>query len=95
MNVKVLSKISMIINKMGISALLNDVDFTKEISNDELGKLLIKGIIDNFYKAEEEIIDLIASVKNISKEEAEDVDVIQFIINLLKDEKIKSFLKLM
>ena len=38
MNVKILSKISMIINKMEISSMLNDVDFTKEISNEELGK---------------------------------------------------------
>ena len=95
MNVKILSKISMIINKMEISSMLNDVDFTKEISNEELGKMLIKAIIDNFYKAENEFIDLIASVKGISKEEAENVDVIEFVMELLKDEKIKSFLKLM
>ena len=95
MNVKILSKISMIINKMEISSMLNDVDFTKEISNEELGKMLIKAIIDNFYKAENEFIDLIASVKGISKEEAENIDVIEFVMELLKDEKIKSFLKLM
>lgn len=95
MNVKILSKISMVINKMEISSMINDIDFTKEISNDELGKILIKAVLDNFYKAENEFIDLIASVKGISKEEAENVDVIQFVMDLLKDEKIKSFLQLM
>lgn len=95
MNVKILSKISMVINKMEISSMINDIDFTKEISNDELGKMLIKAVLDNFYKAENEFIDLIASVKGISKEEAENVDVIQFVMDLLKDEKIKSFLQLM
>lgn len=95
MNVKILSKISMVINKMEISSMINDIDFTKEISNDELGKMLVKAILDNFYKAENEFIDLIALVKGISKEEAENVDVIQFVMDLLKDEKIKSFLQLM
>ena len=95
MNTKTLSKISLIINKMGISSMLNDIDFTKQVSNEELGKMLIKGILDNFYKAENEFIDLIASVKGISKEDAENYDVIKFVMDLLQDEKIKDFLKLM
>lgn len=95
MNVKILSKISMVINKMEISSLLNDIDFTKGLSNEEIGKMLIQAILDNFYKAENEFIDLIASIKGISKEDAENVDVIEFVTELLKDEKIKSFLKLM
>lgn len=95
MNVKILSKLSLIINKMEISSIINEVDFTQEISNDELGKIVIKAILDNFYKAENEIIDLIACVKGISKEDAAYVDVIEFVMELLKDEKIKSFLKLM
>lgn len=95
MNTKILSKISLIINKMGISSMINDIDFTKQISNDELGKMLVKGVLDNFYKAENEFIDLIASVKGISIEEAAEYDVIEFVIDLLKNEKIKDFLKLM
>lgn len=75
--------------------MINEIDFTKEMSNDELGKLLIKAIMDNFYKAEEEFIDLISYVKGISKEEAEDYDVIQFVKELLDNERIKDFLKLM
>jgi len=95
MNTKILSKISLVINKMEISSMLNDIDFTKQISNEELGKMLIKGILDNFYKAENEFIDLIASVKGISKEEATDYDVIKFVMDLMKDERVKDFLKLM
>ena len=50
-------------------------------------------MIDNLYKAEEEIIDLISSLRGITKEEAEDVDVIAFLKELLSFEGVSDFLK--
>lgn len=55
---------------------------------------MIALFIDNLYKAENEVIDLISIMKGISKEDAENEDVISFIKCLLQDEKIKSFLQL-
>ena len=64
------------------------------IDKRELVKELIALFIDNLYKAENEVIDLISIMKGISKEDAENEDVISFIKCLLQDEKIKSFLQL-
>ena len=95
-NTRSLSKISLIINKMGISKLIFDINVetgneTKD--REEVVKQLIALIIDNLYKAEEEIIDLISSLKGITKEEAENYNVIDFVKELLKVEAIKDFLK--
>ena len=79
---KVLSKISLIINKMGISSLIMElnVDSGDDIKDKEmLGKQLIALIIDNLFKAEDEIVELISNLKGISKEEAEEVDIIPII----------------
>lgn len=94
---KVLSKISLIINKMGISSLIMElnVDSGDDIKDKEtLSKQLIALIIDNLYKAEEEIVELISNLKGISKEEAEEVDIIPIIKDLLSNDKLKDFLKL-
>lgn len=94
---KVLSKISLIINKMGISSLIMElnVDSGDDIKDKEmLGKQLIALIIDNLFKAEDEIVELISNLKGISKEEAEEVDIIPIIKELLSNEKLKDFLKL-
>lgn len=96
-NTRTLSKISLIINKMGISTLLLDlnVDTGNEKQDQEvLVKKLLSLIIDNLYKAEDEIIELISQVKNISKEEAEEEDVITFVKDLLQIDKLKDFLNL-
>lgn len=94
---RALSKMSLIINKMGISSLIMQLNV--ETGNDakdkeEIGKQLVALLIDNLYKAENEIIELIAMVKEIEYEEAEEIDVITFITDLLKIDKIKDFLKL-
>lgn len=93
MNTKTLAKISKIINKMGVSAIITD--FNENTTEVEMGKKIAGVIIDNLYKVEDEIIDLIMQIKGISKEEAENVDVIEFFSELFKDEKIQSFLHLM
>ena len=96
-NTRTLSKISLVINKMGISTLLLDlnVDTGNEKQDQEvLVKKLLSLIIDNLYKAEDEIIELISQVKNIPQEEAENEDVIAFVKDLLQIDKLKDFLNL-
>ena len=90
-------EISLIIDKMGISSLIMElnVDSGDDIKDKEtLSKQLIALIIDNLYKAEEEIVELISNLKGISKEEAEEVDIIPIIKDLLSNDKLKDFLKL-
>ena len=92
---KILCRLSLIINKMGISSFIMKLKVESGNEDDdkrELVKELIALFIDNLYKAENEVIDLI--MKGISKEDAENEDVISFIKSLLQDEKIKSFLQL-
>ena len=94
---KALSKMSLIINKMGISSLIMQLNIDTgddKRDREELGKQLIALIIDNFYKAEDEIIELISILKGISKEEAEEIDIIPVIKDLLSNDKVKDFLKL-
>lgn len=94
---RALSKISLIINKMGISSLIMQLDVeTGDEKQDrkELVKQLVALVIDNFYKAEEEMIELIAMLKDITKQEAEEVDIVSFIKELVNNDKIKDFLKL-
>ena len=74
---KTLSKMSLIINKMGISSLVMELKVetgNEENDREELVKKLIALVIDNLYKAEEEITDLISNLKGITKEEAENED---------------------
>ena len=94
---KILCKLSLIINKMGISSLimkLNVESGDETRDNKELVKELISLFMDNLYKTEKEIVELISLMKDISKEEAENEDVISIFKELLTDERIKSFLKL-
>ena len=75
---KILCKLSLIINKMGISSLimkLNVESGDETRDNKELVKELISLFMDNLYKAEKEIVELISLMKDISKEEAENEDV--------------------
>lgn len=94
---KILCRLSLIINKMGISSFIMKLKVESGNEDDdkrELVKELIALFIDNLYKAENEVIDLISIMKGISKEDAENEDVISFIKSLFQDEKIKSFLQL-
>lgn len=94
---RTLSKISLIINKMGISSLIMQLNVETGNENkdqEELAKQLVGLVLDNFYKAEDEMIDLIATIKEISKEEAEEIDMIEFIKELISIKKIRDFLKL-
>lgn len=94
---KALSKMSLIINKMGISSLIMQLNIDSgddKKDREELGKQLVALVIDNLYKAEEETIELISILKGISKEEAEEVDIISLIKELINYDKFKDFLKL-
>ena len=96
-NTRTLSKISLVINKMGISSLVLDLNIdtgNEKQDNEVLVKKLLSLIIDNLYKAEDELIELISQVKGITKEEAENVDIIEFVKDMLQIDKIKDFLKL-
>ena len=94
---RALSKMSLIINKMGISTLIMQLNVEtgdEKKDREELVKQLVSLVVDNFYKAEDETIELIAMLKDITKEEAEEVDIIEFIKELISIDKIKDFLKL-
>lgn len=94
---KALSKMSLIINKMGISSIIMDLNIDSgddKKDREELGKKLVALFIDNLYKAEDEIIELISILYGIKKEEAENVDIIPIIKELVNNEKIRDFLKL-
>ena len=94
---KILCKLSLIINKMGISSLVMNLNIESDDEakdKENLVKELISLFMDNLYKAETEIIELISLMKGISKEEAENEDIISVFKELLNDETIKSFLKL-
>lgn len=92
---RTLSKISLIINKMGISSAILDINVdtgNDKKDNEEIVKRLLSLIMDNVYKAENEIIDLISQVKGLTKEEAENYDVISFVKELLQIDKLTDFL---
>lgn len=92
-----LCKISKIINKMGISALITKLNVdtgNEQADQEEIVKELIALLIDNLYKAEDDVIEFIAELKQITVEEAKNEDIIEIIKDLLKIEKLKSFLKL-
>ena len=96
LNTKLLCQMSKLINKMGISTLIMKikVDTGNEIADKEsVVKELLALVIDNIYKVEDEITELIADLKGISKEEAENEDVIAIISDLLKNEKLKDFFR--
>lgn len=89
MNAKLLMKISLIIDKMGIA---NDIMSIDKSSNEEVGKALIALIISKIYKAEEEVYEVIAEYKNISIEEAKKTEIIPILKELLKLKDVKDFL---
>lgn len=94
---KILCKMSLIINKMEISQLIMKLNIEtddEEADKKNLVKELVALFIDNLYKAEDEVIELVSLMKGISKEEAENEDIISIIKQLLQNEKVKSFLKL-
>lgn len=94
---KILCKLSLIINKMGISKLITNLEVEAADENnakEKMAKELISLFIDNLYKSETEIVELISLMKGISKEEAENEDIISIFKELFNDERIKSFLKL-
>lgn len=95
-NTRTLCNISKTINKMGISSLIMKlkVETGNEAEDkEEIVKELLALIIDNLYKVEDELNDLIADIKGITPEEAANEDAIEIIKELLKIEKLKDFLK--
>ena len=73
METRVLIKLSLIIDKMGIK---NDLVNIEGKSNEEVGKELIGILIANLHKAENEIYDFIAMYKGITAEEAQTANII-------------------
>ena len=95
LNTKTLCRISKALNKMGISRNIIDINVdtgNAEADKMEVGRKVVTLIIDNFYKAEDELIEIISLIKGISIEEAAELDVIPIIMALLENEKVKSFL---
>lgn len=89
MKTKVLIKLSLIIDKMGIAKDIKNID---KPTDEEVGKELITLLITNLHKAENEIYEFIAYYKEITKEEAEEVDVIPVLKQILKIDGMKDFL---
>lgn len=89
MKTKMLIKLSLIIDKMGIAKEIKEID---KPTDEEVGKELIMLLITNLHKAEEEIYNFIADYKGITKEEAEELDIIPVLKELLNIEGMKDFL---
>lgn len=89
MKTKILIKLSLIIDKMGIAKEIKEID---KPTDEEVGKELIMLLLTNLHKAEEEIYKFIAEYKGITKEEAEEIDVISVFKELLNIEGMKDFL---
>lgn len=71
---KLLMKLSLIIDKMGIKDEIASID---KPTNEEVGKALFSLILSKLYKAEKEVYEWLAEVKGISVEEASELDLIQ------------------
>lgn len=89
METRVLIKLSLIIDKMGIK---NDLINIEADTNEVVGKKLIATLIANLHKAENEIYDFIAMYKEITVEEAQKVNVIEVLKEVLKIDGIQDFL---
>lgn len=89
MKTKILIKLSLIIDKMGIADEIKKID---KPTNEEVGKELMMLFITNLHKAEDEIYEFIATYKGITKKEAADVDVIPLFKEILNVEGMKDFL---
>lgn len=91
MKTKLLIKLSLIMDKMGIASEISKIEGT---TNEEIAKTILAIIVSKIYKAEKEIYELISEFKNISIEEAMDIDIIPVINEFIKNVDVKSFLKL-
>ena len=89
MKTKILIKLSLIIDKMGIA---DDIKKIDKPTNEEVGKELIMLLITNLHKAENEIYEFIASYKDVTREEAENIDVVPLFKEILNIEGMKDFL---
>ena len=89
MKTKILIKLSLIIDKMGIA---NEIKKIDKPTDEEVGKELIMLLLTNLHKAENEIYEFISDFKGISKEDASDVDIIPIFKEILSIEGMKDFL---
>ncbi len=80
-------KLSAIIDKLEIK--ITD----PKVSQEETGADLMMQIVRKAHKAEKEIYNFIATMKNITVEEAENTDLIQFVKDLLSDAGVMDFFK--
>lgn len=104
-NVEQMCLISSIMNKMEIdSKLINGLfekgksvngksNEEKEAMQKQLGAELLFMLGKKLYLVKDELIQFIASYRDIPEDEAKKVDVIEFIKEAMKDEGLKSFLK--
>jgi hypothetical protein len=87
MNIKQGLKLSAIVDKMDIK--IENPNATSE----EVGANLMLMFIKKAYKAEKEIYNFIADLKNISVEDAENQDLAKFLNELFGDAEMLGFLK--
>lgn len=89
METRILIKLSLIIDKMGIK---NDLINIEADSNEVVGKKLLGTIIANLHKAENEIYDFVAMYKEVTQEEAKTMNVIEILKEILRIDGIQDFL---
>lgn len=97
LDTKTICKLSLIINKMGIASLILDLNVEtgdEKKDNKELVKRIIMLFVENLYKAENEMNELISMLKGISIEEAKNVDITPIVKELLNNDSVKNFLNL-
>lgn len=81
MEAQVLIKLTILIGKMEIAEELKKID---KANVQEVGTELIIKIVQNLYKVENELYELIAVKNNVTVDEAKKVDAIAFIKDLFK-----------
>lgn len=91
MKTKLLIKLSLIMDKMGIASEISKIEGE---TNEEIAKKILGILISKIYRAEDEIYELISEFKNISLDDAKEVDIIPIIQELIVNTDVKSFLKL-
>lgn len=91
MKTKLLIKLSLIMDKMGIASEISKIEGE---TNEEIAKKILGILISKIYRAEDEIYELISEFKSISLDDAKEVDIIPIIKELIVNADVKSFLKL-
>lgn len=93
---KLACKLSRIIDKMGISSVMMNINIDTGNEKEDIeavAKEVFSLLLNNLYKAESEVYELISVLLKITPEEAEEVDLLPIIKSFLQNTKLTDFLK--